>query len=135
MQHNFFTFHHTTDLLPLYQQADIMLSDTTSAISEFVLQGKPVVTINNNRPSAYMIDITNKDELEKSLDYALSRPKEILEKIEVFISETHPYKDGKSSQRVIDACVDFLEHDKIKRKPFNLIRKYKIRKKLKYFKV
>ncbi len=49
-ENDHFIFHDTTDLVPLYKQADVMLSDTTSAITEFILQKKPVVTINNNKP-------------------------------------------------------------------------------------
>ena len=135
MQHEFFTFHDTTDLIPLYKQADIMLSDTTSAITEFVLQKKPVVTINNNQPAPYMIDISSVNELEKSLAYALTKPNEIMQDLDIFIKQTHPYVDGKSSQRVIEACLNFLENDTIKTKPLNLIRRYKIRKKLNYFKI
>jgi len=129
-----FTFYDTTDLIPLFKQADVMLSDTTSAITEFVLQKKPVVTINNNQPQSHMINIHSSDEIEKALTYALSRPEKIMKALNLFVEETHPYDDGKSSQRVIDACLDFLEHKKVKRKPLNLIRNYKMRKKLKYFK-
>ena len=135
MQHEFFTFYDTTDLIPLYKQADIMLSDTTSAITEFVLQKKPVVTINNNQPAEYMIDISRVNEIEESLAYALTRPDEIMQHLEIFIEQTHPYVDGKSSERVIDVCLNFLENDTIKTKPLNLIRRYKIRKKLNYFKI
>ena len=133
MQHRYFTFYDTTDLIPLYKQADVMLSDTTSAITEFVLQKKTVVTINNNQVAPYMINITSAEEIENTLSYALTTPIEIMRNIEIFIKETHPYDDGKSSARVIDACLSFLEYSKIKRKPLNLIRRYKIRKKLKYF--
>ena len=134
MQHKFFTFFDTTDLIPLFKQADIMLSDTTSAITEFVLQKKPVVTVNNNQPASYMINISNASELEDALAYALTKPDKIMQKIDIFVEETHPYADGKSSARVVDACLDFLEHGKIRHKPLNLLRRYKIRKKLKYFK-
>ena len=130
-----FKFYDTTDLIPLFKEADIMLSDTTSAITEFVLQQKPVVTINNNQPKAYMINITQANEIEEALDLALSRPLKIMDKLKSFIQITHPYKDGKSSVRVIDACLDFLENKRIKRKPLNLIRKFKIRKKLGYWKI
>lgn len=134
-ENEYFTFHDTTDLIPLFKQADVMLSDTTSAITEFLLQRKPVVTINNNKPASYMINISQAEEIEAALEYALTNPVDIMQNIDEFIKETHPYSDGLSSKRVIDACLDFLEHGKMKRKPLNLIRKYKIRKKLKYFKI
>jgi len=128
-----FTFYDTTDLIPLFKKADVMLSDTTSAITEFMLQQKPVVTINNNQPQPYMINISQAKEIEGALDLALSKPKDIMEELKNFIQITHPYNDGKSSQRIIDACLDFLENHNIKRKPLNFIRKFKIRKKLGYF--
>jgi len=130
-----FNFYDTTDLIPLFKKADIMLADTTSAITEFVLQKKPVVTINNNKPKSYMINITDAKEIEKAIEYALTKPDKIKNSLMSFISKTHPYNDGKSSKRVIDACLNFLKTKKIKRKPLNLIRKYKIRKKLKYYKL
>ncbi len=133
LQNNNFKFYDTTDLVPLYKQADVMLSDTTSAITEFILQKKPVVTINNNRPANYMINIQKASQIEEALTYAFTSPPQIMQNIDIFIKDTHPYSDGKSSQRVINACLDFLENKKIRRKPLNLIRRYKIRKKLGYF--
>ena len=130
MENSHFTFYDTTDIIPLLKQADVMLSDTTSAITEFILQKKPVVTVNNNKPADYMINITQADEIEDALTDALEKPEQIMESLEAFIAQTHPYDDGRSSQRVIDACLDFLENKKPKRKPLNLIRRYKIRKKL-----
>ncbi len=135
MQHDNFKFYDTTNLIPLFKKADIMLSDTTSAITEFLLQKKPVVTINNNKPANYMINITKANQIEEAINYSLTYPKEIMNNIENFILQTHPYSDGKSSQRVIDASLDFLKNKKVKRKPLNLIRRYKIRRKLNYFKI
>ena len=112
-----------------------MLSDTTSAITEFVLQKKPVVTINNNQPSPHMINIQRSQEIEEALEYALTKPTLIMKEISDFIEMTHPYYDGQSSQRVIDACLNFLKYNDVKKKPINFIRNYKIRKKLKYFKL
>ena len=135
LENSHFKFYDTTDLIPLFKQADVMLSDTTSAITEFILQNRAVVTINNNKPANYMINITQANQIEEALTYALKEPTNIMENIQAFIQKTHPYTDGKSSQRVIDACLDFLEKKQIKRKPLNLIRRYKIRKKLHHFKL
>lgn len=128
-------FKDTTDLIPLFKQADLMIADTTSAIAEFLLQEKPVVTFNNNKPDNHLIDIQQPAQLEAALQKGLSRPIELMTQIKRFIAETHPYSDGHSSARVIDTCVDFLRKDKtyLKRKPLNLLRKLQIRKKYKFF--
>lgn len=60
-----------------------------------------------------------------------------MQKIEKFVLEEHPYFDGKSSERVINTVEDFIdknELERLKSKPLNLIRKYKMCKKLNYFK-
>lgn len=134
MQHEYFTFYDTTELIPLFKRADVMLSDTTSAIVEFVLQKKPVVTIHNNEPEAYMINIERSSEIENALQMALSKPNELMHAIDCFIARTHPYHDGKSSARVIDASLKILGNG-TKRKPLNLLRRFKIRQKLKYWKL
>lgn len=135
MENDDLTFYDTFDILPLLKEADVMLSDTTSAITEFILQKKLVVTVNNNKPANYMINISQASEIENALNYALEKPEEILKNVEAFVAQTHPYDDGRSSQRVIDTCLAFLANKKPKRKPLNLIRRYKIRKKLNYFKI
>ena len=130
-----FTFYNTTDLIPLYKQADIMFADTTSAIQEFLLQKKPVVTFNHTFKHNYLIHIDDDANIENAFNEALSGSKEILQNIELFINELHPYFDGKSSERIIDACIQFLHKDKsyLKSKPLNLMRKYKMRKRLNYY--
>lgn len=130
-----FTYFDTTDLIPLFKESDIMFSDTTSAIIEFILQKKPVVTFNNAKPGPHLINIKDVNDIENGIEFALSKPQKVIMAIEEYIKETHPYFDGQSSKRVIDATISFLHKDKshLKSKPFNLIRKWKIRKLLNYF--
>jgi len=136
MQNENLTYYDTTDIIPLFKKADIMFSDTTSAITEFILQKKPVVTFKNNKPGKHFIDITEVSEIEKAFNMALQRPTPVMAAIQNYIDVTHPYSDGNSSQRVIDGCIEFLNSDRsyLKKKPLNLIRKYKVRKQLNYFK-
>lgn len=130
-----FTFFDTTDLAPLFKQADIMFADTTSAIQEFLLQKKPVVTFNHTFNHNYLIHVNKVENLESAFKEALAYPEELLKNIDKFILDLHPYFDGKSSKRVIDSAIFTLQKDKshLKNKPLNLIRKYKMRKRLNYF--
>jgi len=130
-----FRFYDTTDLIPLFKKADIMFADTTSAIQEFGLQKKPIITFNHYKPKPYLINITEASQIKSAFDNTLLNPNEIIKELVSFNNNLHPYFDGKSSVRVIDACISFLHKDKryLKSKPINLVRKYKIRKRLGYF--
>ena len=135
MQNENLTYYDTTDIIPLFKQADIMFADTTSAITEFILQKKPVVTFNNNKPGEHLINITEVSEIEQALSKALAKPQAVMDAIQDYIDITHPYFDGNSSERVIDSCIDFLNSDRshLEKKPLNLVRKFKVRKKLGFF--
>lgn len=135
IENEHFTYYHTTHLIPLFKQAHVLLADTTSVIQEFILQEKPVVTFKNLLHPDYLINITQPQQLETALKQAFLLPDELKQSIKQYISTLHPYQDGQSSARIIDACFDFLKNDidQLKRKPLNIIRKYKIRKKVKYF--
>lgn len=130
------SFIETDNIIPLLQEADVMLCDTSSVLMMFLMQRKPVVTFNNISPKPYMINIRDKYSVEESLAYALSRPAELMERIDYFIADTHPSTDGKSSERVLEACDELLKGENLpqKRKPLNLIRRFKMRNKLNYWK-
>lgn len=131
----YFIFFDTTNLNPLFKKADIMFSDTTSAIQEFTLTQKPIVTFRHNRPNDYIINVTEPGKIEEAFDYALTYPAEIVDNIKKTAKALHPYTDGRSSERVITAVINFLHANKshLKKKPLNFVRKYKVRKELHYF--
>lgn len=135
LSNDFFKFYDTTDLIPLFQKADIMFADTTSALQEFLLQKKPVVSFKHTFKHNYLIHINNASDIENAFKEALTYPEELIHNISLFINELHPYSDGESSKRIVDASIDFLHKDKtyLKPKPLNLIRKYKMRRRLNYF--
>lgn len=136
LEGEYFHFHDTTDLIPLFKPADIMFSDTTSAIQEFGLQERPIVTFNHFIPKPYLINVTKVEGIEDALELALTYPENILAELATFNQSLHPYRDGKSSKRIMAASIEFLHKDKsyLKNKPLNFVRKYKIRSRLKYYK-
>jgi hypothetical protein len=136
LNNDHFTFHDTTDLIPIFKKTDILFADTTSAIQEYLLQKKPVVTFNHTFNHDYLININNSDDIENAIENALTYPEALIKNITAFVNQLHPYSDGKSSERIIDASISFFHNDKkhLKKKPLNLIRKFKIRKNLHYYK-
>lgn len=130
-----FSFFDTTDLIPLFKKSDILFADTTSAIQEFLLQKKPVVTFRHSLKKDYLIQIKKAKKMEAAFDLALSFPEDLQSKIEKYILDLHPYFDGKSSERIVTATIEFLHRDKsyLKAKPLNLVRKFEIRRRLNYF--
>ena len=70
-----------------------------------------------------------------TLKKALLYPEQLIKNITQFLNDLHPYFDGKSSKRIIDASIMQLHKDKseLKNKPLNLVRKYKMRKRLNHF--
>ena len=129
------TFYDTTDLIPLFRESDILLADSTSVVTEFLLQEKPVVTFRNTQPGRHLINVTEVNEIENALENAMDPSVSLLEEIQQFNAKMHPYKDGKSSERLVDASIKFLHADKsyLKPKPMNLVRKFKVRKKLGFY--
>lgn len=122
--------------LRTFQRADVMLCDSSSIITEFMLLNKPVVTFRNTNPGPHLIDVTECSEVEAALDTALAKPERLMKAISDYTLKHEAHRDGNSSARVLDAVDDFKANfeNKIKAKPFNLIRKFKLRNKLKYWK-
>jgi CDP-glycerol glycerophosphotransferase (TagB/SpsB family) len=128
-------FATNDNILELFPQADMMCSDTSSALTEFLLTGKPVVTFNNRRPGPQLIDIHDPKDFEPAIERALSRPAELMREIKNFGLQIHPYRDGKSADRILDAINNFIASGgkNQRAKPWNLLRKYKLRKTLGYW--
>jgi CDP-glycerol glycerophosphotransferase (TagB/SpsB family) len=113
----------------------MMCSDTSSALNEFLLTGKPVVTFRNRRPGPQLIDIDDPAQFEPAIERALSRPPELMRAIREYADAIHPYRDGRSSERVIDAIEAFIAAGGRNRraKPANVWRKFRLRRRIGYW--
>lgn len=130
-------FIETDNVLPVLQAADVMLCDTSSVLIMFLLQGKPVVAFNNKTKREHLIHVNDEAEIEQAIQFALSCPDELMRKIGDYCAQIHPKRDGLSSQRVLNAADELLEKGvkELKSKPLNLLRHFKMRRKLNYWKL
>lgn len=125
----------TDDIIPLLKQADVMVGDTTSTLTMFMVQDKPVVTVNNINPQPYFLNITNAKDLETAIEHVFTYPADLMKSINDYNKEQHPYNDGKSSLRVVQAIDDVLDnkYPLEKTRPLNFFKNLKYRKRLNYW--
>ncbi len=130
------SFVESTELIESFKNSDLMLCDTSSIIYEFLTQLKPVVTFQTEKNESSLINIEDIDKLEETLLAVLDNLDMNQENIEKSVVQFHPYVDGKSSLRVLNAVEKMLNGENIppKKKPLNLIRNFKLRKELNYWK-
>lgn len=121
-------------ILPLLHQAHVMVSDTSSVVTEALLVDTPVVTFRAQNPGAHAPNFTDPSQLGAMVDRLLNRPADIVIAMRRYAADMHPYRDGRSSERVLAATDDFLAaRPKLRKKPLNLFRKLQMRKKFRYW--
>ena len=108
--------------------ADLMISDTSSVVYEFLLLDKPVITFKNN---SLAINWDN----QLSFDGLVNRVAENLledpfkqQRLEI-LKEYHPYTDGNSAKRMVDAVEEYIKTNGVPEKRLiSWFRRYKINK-------
>lgn len=137
IQHDNLTFVETDDVISLLKKADVLVCDSSSIKSEFLIQEKPVVAFRVSPHLPYLMHIEEAGKLEASIKQALTPSAEYLKAVKDYAVAMHPYFDGRSSYRVLQAVEDYLENPNKpdQKKPIGPVRKFKIRKQLKYWKM
>ena len=128
-------FIEADTLVPALRASDVLVCDTSSVVSEFIVQKKPVVTFRNRAPKAHMIDISDPADLERALHRAFAPGDALRRELAAYADQIHPWRDGHSSERVLNAARDFLggRFGSLARKPVNLWRRLQMRSKLRRF--
>lgn len=129
-------FVEPEQVMAAQRAADVLVSDTSSIVSEFVVQHKPVVTLRNRAPKPHMIDFDDPAQLPNMLARALAPEPALMAEIVRYADAIHPYRDGLSSERVIAATEDFIDGEmgRLRRKPLGALwRGLQIRKDLGYW--
>jgi len=130
------TFFETEQLVTAQRAADVLLADTTSVVSEFVVQRKPVVTFRNRAPKPHMIDFDDPARLPEMLARAFAPDDALRAALDAYADAIHPYRDGHSSERVIAATGALLDGSlgRLRAKPLSArMRALQIRQRMGYW--
>ena len=113
-------FFETEQLVSAQRAADVLLADTTSVVSEFVVQRKPVVTFRNRAPKPHMLDFDDPARLPEMLALAFAPTPQLQSAIDAYADAIHPWRDGGASGRVLEATEALLrgELGTLRRKPW-----------------
>src|SRR5690606_29956614 len=122
-----FSIAGSDEMLPLLREADAMLTDTSSAAAEFMLLDKPVVAFRNRAPGPHLVTVDEPADLESALASVLEGDDPSREARRGYAQDMHPGRDGRSSERVLDAVQTELARgrDGLRRKPASLLRRFR----------
>lgn len=102
----FVTIEEQDDLTPLILLSDMMVSDTSSAIYENIIIGKPAITLNTKTPQPRWTDITDPALLPAAIDEVF---RESGRDVSAISNAYHPYTDGQSARRMLDAVESYIQ--------------------------
>ncbi len=112
------------DLVPYMQMADVLITDTNTAAFEFVSIDKPVVLFDNPNRKEYHgfhpndieysypdvgIHVNTFEQLVDAVHRSIQHPAEFHDNRMRIVNDLLSYRDGKSTQRVVDAICDLLD--------------------------
>ena len=104
--------------------SDVMISDTSSTIYEFLLLDKPVITLRAVAKDQYWRNMQQPEELRQAYSDVLNDDK-YTELRRWVIDNYDPYLDGKVGERMLEGARDFIRrHGVPKYRKLNLWRVY-----------
>jgi CDP-glycerol glycerophosphotransferase (TagB/SpsB family) len=118
------------DITQSLQIADIMISDTSSVVYEFTLLDKPVVTLNSISQNINWYNTQEPHTLYQAVVQILNGEDNFLNARKKTIATYHPYSDGNSAKRMIQAVQTYIKtHDIPTQRKLPLLRKWKMKQK------
>lgn len=105
----------TNDIVPYLHAADLLISDTSSVIYEFMILDKPVITFRTRSRFDKGINITRPEQLRSAVDRCLDKPDEFHYNRIMHLNDVNPYRDGKCGQRIIEYLFTLDSNEELNR--------------------
>lgn len=116
------------NIIKYMQMADVMISDTSSVVYEFILLNKPVITLCSHSENISWKDIAKASDLTQAYMETITSDPFAADRAKV-VDAYHPYSDGKSSERMIKAVESYIADFGVPQKrKLNVYRRYKMYK-------
>lgn len=104
--------------------SDVMISDTSSAVYEFLLLDRPVITLDTIAADIYWVNITDAAELCDAFVRAVN-DEDSIAKRRWIVENYDPHNDGKCCERMISEAEDYIRrHGVPDKRKLNIWRKY-----------
>jgi len=119
--------HH--DIIPLLRASDVLISDTSSVVYEFMLLDKPVITVNAIARPEKGIDISDINNMRTAVDRSLENPGEYSKARMRIMKRMHPYRDTENARRAFEAADDVITNKltaSLPKKPGNWMHELKM---------
>lgn len=121
-------FEEERNIIKFLLMADIMVSDTSSVVYEFLLLNKPVITFKSSSKNIQWDNSLEYKNLEAKIISNLQEDVFQKERQNI-VAQYHPYNDGKSALRMVETVQDYIAKNGVpEKRKLSFLRKLKIHK-------
>ena len=121
-------FEEERNIIKFLLMADIMISDTSSVVYEFLLLNKPVITFKSSSKNIQWDDSKEYENLAKKITANLKEDDFKLKRQQV-VADYHPYNDGNSALRMVEVVSNYISKNGVPQKRrLSFLRRLKIHK-------
>ena len=122
-------FQNEKNIIKFLLISDILISDTSSVIYEFLLLDKPVITFNNISKNIHWKNSNDYNKLISLVKNNLEEDPFANSRAYIY-EQYHPYNDGKSAERMVETARTYLKsHGVPEKRKISFFRQLKIQAK------
>jgi hypothetical protein len=121
-------FEEERNIIKFLLMADIMVSDTSSVVYEFLLLNKPVITFKSSSKEIQWDNSIDYKNLANKIKINLEEDNFKEQRNHVF-QEYHPYNDGNSALRMVETVYNYMNDNGVpEKRKLSFLRRLKIHK-------